>query len=79
MKLTARHVTGSDVIRIVRRKDQLNSREVYKQHRVQRLDLGYGAPHPCTIYNVKTHFKKSEKQLFSMSSSFKVWLVSKTQ
>ena len=50
MKLTARHVTGSDVIRIVRRKDQLNSREAYKQHRVPRLGLGYGAPQPSTIY-----------------------------
>ena len=49
MKLTARHVTGSDVIRIVRRKEQLHGREAYKQDRVPRLELGYGAPQPSTI------------------------------
>ena len=50
MKLTARHVTGSDVIRIVRRKEELHGREAYKEHRVLRLELGYGAPQPSTIY-----------------------------
>ena len=49
MKLTARHVTGSDVIRIVRRKEQLHGREAYKEHRVPGLELGYGAPQPSTI------------------------------
>ena len=50
MKLTTRHVTGSDVTRIVAGKDQSNSRYVCKQHQVQRLGLGYGAPLPCAIY-----------------------------
>ena len=50
MKLTARHVTGSDVIRIVRRKEQWHGREAYKEHRVPGLELGYGAPQPSTIY-----------------------------
>ena len=46
---------GSSCDRKWRHKDseaerELHGREAYKEHRVPRLELGYGAPQPSTIY-----------------------------